>query len=86
MAGILFPGFETLGFHAFICYMPVADASQEDLIRKQGAGDREDAQVLRTDKVMRNGRPDSLQRNRPLHEPVLRERAFELTGIPDIKA
>lgn len=73
--------------------MPVADASQEDLIRKKDAWDRKvgtthwpNAQVLGTNKAMRNGKPDSVQRERPLHEPVLSERAFKLTGIPYIKA
>lgn len=67
--------------------MPVGDASQEDLIRKKDAWDRKvgtthwpNAQVLGTNKAMRNGKPDSVQRERPLHEPVLSERAFRLTG------
>ncbi|KAG6360020.1 hypothetical protein INS49_011076 [Diaporthe citri] len=77
----------------YTCYMPVADASQDDLIRKKDAWDRKvgtthwpNAQVLGTNTAIRNGKPESVQRERPLHEPVLSERAFKLTGIPYIKA
>lgn len=77
----------------YTCYMPVADASQEDLVRKKEAWDRKvgtthwpNAQFLGTNKALRNGRPDSVQRDGPLNPPELSERAFRLTGIPYIKA
>lgn len=73
----------------YTCYMPVADATQQDLVRKKYAWDRKvgtthwpNVQFLGTNKAMRGGKPDSVQRYRPLNEPVLGERAFKLTGIP----
>jgi len=33
----------------------------------------------------RDGEPDKIERNKPLNEPKLSERAFKLTGIPYIK-
>jgi hypothetical protein len=35
---------------------------------------------------MRDGEPDPHNRDRPVKEPVLSERAFKLTGIPYIRA
>jgi hypothetical protein len=77
----------------YTCYMPVADATQEDLIRKKQAWDTRvgtthwpNARHLGWNDAKRNGQPDVVQRNRPLNEPVLGERAFKLTGIPYIKS
>ncbi|KAK4044095.1 hypothetical protein C8A01DRAFT_31693 [Parachaetomium inaequale] len=76
----------------YTCYMPVADASQEDLVRKKAAWDAKvgtthwpNALHSGTNVAMRNGKPDSIVRNEPLNKPVLSERAFRLTGIPYIK-
>ena len=39
-----------------------------------------------TNVATRNGKRDHVQRDRPLNDAVLSERAFKLTGIPYIKA
>ncbi|CAK7207207.1 hypothetical protein SEUCBS139899_010016 [Sporothrix eucalyptigena] len=77
----------------YTCFMPVADASQEDLLRKREAYEKRvgtthwpNALHSGTNVATRNGAPDTLQRERPLHDAVLSERAFKLTGIPYIKA
>ncbi|TPX08024.1 uncharacterized protein E0L32_010224 [Thyridium curvatum] len=81
----------------YTCFMPVADASQEDLIRKKiafeiyslarvGTTHWPNALHTGTNKTTRNGKPDFVQRDRPLNDPVLSERAFKLTGIPYIRA
>ena len=73
--------------------MPASEASQEDLIRKKDAFERRvgtthwpNARHLGSNEAKRNGEPDHIVRNKPLHEPILDERAFKLTGIPYIKA
>lgn len=75
----------------YTCYMPVADASQDDLVKKKGAWEKKlgtthwpNAQYVGTNKAMRNGKPDSIQRELPLNMPELNERTFRLTGIPYI--
>jgi hypothetical protein len=35
--------------------------------------------------AMRDGKPDTCHRERPVEEPVLNERTFKLTGIPYIQ-
>jgi hypothetical protein len=74
--------------------MPVADASEEDLLRKKAAFEKRlgtthwpnarhtGNNVAKT----RDGKVHGEIRERPLHEPVLSERAFKLTGIPYIAA
>ncbi|KAK0385735.1 hypothetical protein NLU13_6912 [Sarocladium strictum] len=76
----------------YTCFMPVADASQEDLIRKKDAFERRvgtthwpNALHTGSNVAQRNGQPDKIVRDRPLHDPKLSERAFKLTGIPYIK-
>ncbi|KAB8208426.1 hypothetical protein BDV34DRAFT_49290 [Aspergillus parasiticus] len=77
----------------YTCYMPVADASQEDLIKKKEAFEKRlgtthwpNAQhVAPTNIAMRDGAPCPKAREVPVEEPVLGERAFRLTGIPYIK-
>ncbi|CAI6093600.1 unnamed protein product [Clonostachys chloroleuca] len=76
----------------YTCYMPVADASQEDLVRKKAAFEDRvgtthwpNALHTGTNRAKRNGEPDSIIRDRPINEPKLSERAFKLTGIPYIK-
>jgi hypothetical protein len=73
--------------------MPVADASQDDLIRKKAAFEKRlgtthwpNAQHTGNNIAKRDGRIHGGIRERPLHEPVLSERAFKLTGIPYIAA
>lgn len=77
----------------YTCFMPVADATQEDLIRKKKAFEDRvgtthwpNARHVGSNLAKRNGQDDSIVRLRPLNEPVLGERAFRLTGIPYIKA
>lgn len=80
-------------FAVYTCFMPVADATQEDLIRKRDAFEKRlgtthwpNAQhVAGSNVAMRDGNPCSKSRDRPIEEPVLSERAFRLTGIPYIK-
>ncbi|CEL04048.1 hypothetical protein ASPCAL05181 [Aspergillus calidoustus] len=77
----------------YTCYMPVAEASQEDLVRKKGAFEQRlgtthwpnAVHVAGSNIAMRNGEPCLKSRDRPVQEPVLNERAFKLTGIPYIK-
>ncbi|EHA46828.1 hypothetical protein MGG_08779 [Pyricularia oryzae 70-15] len=77
----------------YTCFMPVSHATQEDLVRKKDAFERRvgtthwpNARHVGSNEAKRNGQPDAVQRDRPLNEPVLSERAFKLTGIPYIKA
>lgn len=77
----------------YTCFMPVSHATQEDLLRKKDAFERRvgtthwpNARHVGSNEARRNGLPDAVQRDRPLNEPVLSERAFKLTGIPYIKA
>lgn len=77
----------------YTCYMPVADASQEDLRRKkeafenrQGTTHWPNARHVGTNVAKRDGKIDTLAaRVKPVEEPILSERAFRLTGIPYIK-
>lgn len=76
----------------YTCYMPVADASQEDLIRKKKAFEDRigtthwpNAMNVGWNEAKRNGKLDAIQRTKPLNDPVLSDRAFKLTGIPYIK-
>jgi len=77
----------------YTCYMPVANATQDDLKRKKkafedrvGTSHWPNALHAGTNQAKRNGKPDHIVRDRPLHDPVLGERAFKLTGIPYIPA
>ncbi|KAL2785527.1 hypothetical protein BJX66DRAFT_343035 [Aspergillus keveii] len=77
----------------YTCYMPVAEASQEDLVRKKGAFEKRlgtthwpnAVHVAGSNVATRNGEPCPKSRDRPVQEPVLNERAYKLTGIPYIK-
>ncbi|KAI9661855.1 MAG: hypothetical protein M1821_009094 [Bathelium mastoideum] len=78
-------------FAIYTCYMPVADASQEDLKRKKHAFDNwlgtthwPNAKVTGTNKAKRDGELDPHNRFEPVNKPKLDERAFKLTGIPYI--
>ncbi|KAE8155180.1 hypothetical protein BDV25DRAFT_135228 [Aspergillus avenaceus] len=77
----------------YTCFMPVADVSQEDLVRKKEAFEKRlgtthwpnAVHVAPTNLAMRDGKPCPKSRDRPVQEPVLDERTFSLTGIPYIK-
>ncbi|KAI4735403.1 hypothetical protein E4T50_14086 [Aureobasidium sp. EXF-12298] len=80
-------------FCVYTCYMPVAEASQEDLQRKKTAFDGwfgtthwPNARVLGRNSAKRNGTLDPFNRTEPVNKPQLSERAYRLTGIPYIKA
>ncbi|KAH7388901.1 hypothetical protein BKA64DRAFT_124517 [Cadophora sp. MPI-SDFR-AT-0126] len=81
-------------FCAYTCFMPVEDATQEDLIRKKAAFENcestthwPNAVHVGGVPVNRGGKPDPLNHKVPKSgRPVLSERAFKLTGIPYIKA
>ncbi|KAL2867669.1 phytanoyl-CoA dioxygenase family protein [Aspergillus lucknowensis] len=78
----------------YTCFMPVAQASQEDLVRKKGAFEQRlgtthwpnAVHVAGSNIATRDGEPCPKSRDRPVQEPVLNERTFKLTGIPYIKA
>ncbi|KAJ5464414.1 uncharacterized protein N7458_000100 [Penicillium daleae] len=80
-------------FAIYTCYMPVANATQDDLIRKKDAFDRRvgtthwpNAMHTGSNVAQRDGKEDPHNRDKPVNEPELSERAFKLTGIPYIKA
>ncbi|RDW87851.1 hypothetical protein BP5796_03545 [Coleophoma crateriformis] len=80
-------------FCVYTCYMPVADVSQEELIRKKKAFEDRvgtthwpNAKHVGSNVAKRGDVEDPHNRFRPMKEPVLSERAFKLTGIPYIKA
>lgn len=86
------PTTENHRFVAYTCYMPAADATQEDLIRKKGAFD----ETLRTSHwphashvgrggIYRNGELCPYNDDKPRQTPKLSERAMKLTGIPYIQ-
>ncbi|EUC43021.1 hypothetical protein COCMIDRAFT_102016 [Bipolaris oryzae ATCC 44560] len=79
-------------FAIYTCYMPVADASQEDLIRKKDAYERwvgtthwPNAMHTGSNVATRDGVEDPHNRFEPVNKPVMNERTFKLTGIPYIK-
>lgn len=77
----------------YTCYMPVADASQDDLRKKKEAFEKRlgtthwpNARHVGSNVAKREGVVDALAaRERPIEEPILGERAFRLTGIPYIR-
>jgi hypothetical protein len=75
----------------YTCFMPVEDASQEDLKRKGEAFEKRlgtthwpNAMHVGKNEAMRDGDVDPVARKGPREDPVLSERAFKLTGIPYI--
>ncbi|CAK7204854.1 hypothetical protein SEUCBS139899_007616 [Sporothrix eucalyptigena] len=79
-------------FCVYTCYMPVRDASQDDLIRKKAAFEGwfgtthwPNCQVTGKNKAKRNGEDDPHNRFEPRTKPVLDERGYKLTGIPYIQ-
>ncbi|KAJ5882445.1 uncharacterized protein N7529_001117 [Penicillium soppii] len=88
----LSPTKEQPRFAVYTCFMPVADATQDDLHRKKDAFERlvgtthwPNAKHTGSNVAQRNGKDDPHNRRVPLNDPRLSERAFRLTGIPYIK-
>ncbi|KAK7518406.1 uncharacterized protein IWZ02DRAFT_492165 [Phyllosticta citriasiana] len=80
-------------FCIYTCYMPVTEATQEDLLRKREAFEAcvgtthwPNARHVGSNVAKRDGVEDPHNRLRPLKEPVLDERGLKLTGIPYITA
>lgn len=80
-------------FCTYTCYMPVADASQEDLLRKkaayenmQGTTHWPNAMHVGGIPILRNGKPCPYNTGKPRKEPELSDVGFKLTGIPYIQA
>lgn len=81
-------------FCAYTCYMPVADASQEDLQRKKMAFETRQGtthwpnalHVGGTPPPMRDGVRDPYDTGKPRQDPQLTELGFALTGIPYVQA
>ncbi|KAJ6018287.1 hypothetical protein N7451_001666 [Penicillium sp. IBT 35674x] len=78
-------------FAIYTCFMPVADATQGDLLRKKDAFERRvgtthwpNAKHTGSNIAQRDGVDDPHNRDRPVKDPVLSERAYKLTGIPYI--
>lgn len=73
----------------YTCYMPAADATQEDLIRKKYAYDTlqstthwPNAAHIGRAPVQRDGKPCPYNSTKPRSAPSLTETGFLLTGIP----
>ncbi|KAH8662227.1 hypothetical protein BX600DRAFT_414273 [Xylariales sp. PMI_506] len=88
----LSPAGTTPRFCTYTCYMPAADATQEDLIRKKGAFDNlqstthwPNAMHIGGIPVLRNGEPCKYNGGKPRAPPQLTETGFKLTGIPYIQ-
>lgn len=72
--------------------MPVADATQEDLLRKKDALERwvgtthwPNARHTGSNVAKRDGEDDAHNRSEPVNKPQWNERTYKLTGIPYIK-
>ncbi|KAH7037022.1 uncharacterized protein B0I36DRAFT_237800 [Microdochium trichocladiopsis] len=80
-------------FAMYTCYLPVTEATHEDLIRKKGAFEDlkstthwPNAMHVGGIPVLRDGVPCPYNKDRPIERPVLSEVGYKLTGIPYIKA
>ncbi|UPL00743.1 hypothetical protein LCI18_011677 [Fusarium solani-melongenae] len=87
------PEGEVPRFCTYTCYMPVAEATQEDLVRKKAAFDNlqstthwPNAMHVGGIPVLRDGKPCPYNTGKPREAPVLSERGFQMTGIPYIRA
>ncbi|KAJ5661468.1 uncharacterized protein N7477_009084 [Penicillium maclennaniae] len=76
-------------FAVYTCYMPVADATKEELEVKKKAFEETkmtthwpNAKHVVELPVTRNGEPDPYQRTSPRKPVQLSERGYKLTGIP----
>ncbi|KAF7554845.1 hypothetical protein G7Z17_g2578 [Cylindrodendrum hubeiense] len=88
----LSPQGKTPRFCTYTCYMPAADATQEDLIRKKEAFETlqstthwPNAMHVGGLPVNRDGKPCPYNTGKPRKPPVLQTRGYELTGIPYIQ-
>ncbi|KAJ3513320.1 hypothetical protein NM208_g15205 [Fusarium decemcellulare] len=79
-------------FCTYTCYMPAADATQEDLIRKKEAFENlqstthwPNAMHVGGIPVLRDGEPCPYNTGKPREAPKLSNRGFQLTGIPYIQ-
>ncbi|KAL4876424.1 hypothetical protein BJY04DRAFT_210592 [Aspergillus karnatakaensis] len=79
-------------FAVYTCYMPVEDATEEQLLTKKKAFEETrmtthwpNAMHIVDLPVLRNGEPDPHNRKSPRQPVELSERGFRLTGIPYIK-
>ncbi|EKG16767.1 hypothetical protein MPH_05970 [Macrophomina phaseolina MS6] len=79
-------------FAIYTCYMPVAEATQEDLRRKRDAFEKRvgtthwpNARHVGSNVAKRDGEDDPHNRFKPVNEPVLTEVGLKLTGIPYIQ-
>lgn len=89
----LSPAEQTPRFAIYTCYMPVKDATQEELIRKKDAYEKwlgtthwPNCQVVGSNVAKREGEDDPHNRFEPVNKPVLDEEGFKLTGMPYIKS
>lgn len=80
-------------FAVYTCFMPVTDASQDDLVRKKDAYERwvgtthwPNARHTGSNVAKRDGIDDPYNRFEPCNRPVMDERTYKLTGIPYIQA
>ncbi|KAK7717167.1 hypothetical protein SLS57_006311 [Botryosphaeria dothidea] len=79
-------------FAIYTCYMPVAEATQEDLRRKREAFEKRvgtthwpNAKHVGSNVAQRDGKDDPHNRFKPVNEPVLEERGLKLIGLPYIQ-
>ncbi|KAJ5126374.1 hypothetical protein N7526_008551 [Penicillium atrosanguineum] len=80
-------------FAVYTCYMPVADATKEELEVKKKAFEETkmtthwpNAKHVVELPVTRNGEPDPYQRTSPQKPVQLSERGYKLTGIPYLES
>ncbi|KAJ5953498.1 hypothetical protein N7454_000394 [Penicillium verhagenii] len=80
-------------FCVYTCYMPVEDATKEQLVVKKKAFEETrmtthwpNAMHVVDLPVFRNGEPDPYQRSEPRSAVQLSDRGFKLTGIPYLEA
>jgi hypothetical protein len=73
--------------------MPVASATQEDLVKKKSAFERwvgtthwPNAKHTGSNVAKRDREDNPHNRFEPINKPVMDERTFKLTGIPYIRA
>ncbi|KAB8269029.1 hypothetical protein BDV30DRAFT_251775 [Aspergillus minisclerotigenes] len=85
----LSPKGETPRFCIYTCYMPVADTTNDDLVRKKEAFENwlgtthwPNAKHTGSNVAKRDGKECANNRFRPVNEPQLSERAFKLTVAP----
>ncbi|GAK63261.1 phytanoyl- dioxygenase [Moesziomyces antarcticus] len=80
-------------FCIYTCFMPVTEASDEDLVRKKHAFETlqstthwPNAMHVGGLPVLRDGKPCPYNTGKPRQQPALSQRGWQLTGIPYMKA